>query len=208
VSRRQPRVQAPLTGGCPADNCKIKRRNTAGAMVLRPAHTAFLFFIAICAGLRGGLVNAAEHPDAFLTYPNAANVWTGSVGSTDQLTYDVVAKYQASHVIGWISRKLQKAGWEPLVYDFLNPGLPSSRVTGWQEFLDGTKDPTLCVHQWIGDWKDAAGNIVRYLFRYTQLECGTSDLTDLAVSAVYVPAAAARQAEQMFGQQEKEHKPQ
>jgi hypothetical protein len=174
-------------------------------MLHRPVHTAFLLFIAICASLRGGLVIAAEPSDALLTSPNATNVWTGTVGWSDQLTYHVDAKFPAAEVIDSISHKLQKAGWEPLKYDFLDPALPSSQVSGWQEFPHGIKDPKLCVHQWLGDWKDAAGNIVRYTFRYKHPGCDTSDLKDLEVSAAYVRAAAVQQARQMFKQLEKQH---
>jgi len=129
-------------------------------------------------------------------------------GGMDKLTYDVVAEFPASAVIGWISKKLERAGWEPLKYDFLNPGLQSSQVTGWTYFLDGTKDPIQCVHQWLGQWKDAAGNFVDYGFRYKRVGCETSDLTDLEVNAEYVPAAAFRQEQKMLEEWKNEHQPQ
>lgn len=111
-------------------------------------------------------------------------------------SYHVSSKFPATPVIGWISDRLQKAGWEPLKYDFLNPDSPSSHVTGWTYFLDGRKRPAPCVHQWLGDWKDASGNIVRYGFRYTQPGCSTFALTDLEVNAWYIPADVARQTQQ------------
>ena len=52
-------------------------------------------------------------------------------------------------------------------------------MTGWTYFLDGTKDPTQCVHQWLGDWKDPSGNIVTYGFRYEQLSCSTVALRQI-----------------------------
>ena len=66
-------------------------------------------------------------------------------------------------------------------------------MTGWTYFLDGRKRPPPCVHQWLGDWKDAFGNIVRYGFRYAEPGCSTLDLTDLEVNAWYIPADVARQ---------------
>lgn len=123
------------------------------------------------------------------------------------VSYHVTSKFPATPVIELISKKLQKAGWEPLKYDFLNPSLPSSHVTGWTYFLDGTKDPTQCVHQWLRDWKDPSGNIVIYAFRYEQLGCSTSALTDLLVVAWYAPADVARQLQQASEQWKKDQNP-
>lgn len=186
------------------------RRNTARAIVIRRARVGLLLFFVTFAGLQSGrqqLVSAAENP-ALIVYPGSTDVRTGTRGQMDQLSYDVLAKFPASHVIIWISHKLEKAGWEPLKYDFLNPGLQSSQVTGWTYFWDGRKEPVLCVHQWLGQWKDAAGNFVDYGFRYKQSDCGTSDLTDLEVNAEYIPAVAFRQEQQMLEEWKKEHEQQ
>jgi hypothetical protein len=128
-----------------------------------------------------------------MLYPDATSIRFETRGSIDLLSYHVSSKFPATQVIDWISDKLQKTGWEPLKYDFLNPNLPSSHVTGWTYFLHGIKDPTVCVHQWLGDWKDASGNIVRYGFRYKQVGCSTLALTDLEVDGWYTPADVARQ---------------
>jgi hypothetical protein len=168
-------------------------------MIRRRTFLALLIYIAICTVLFNGRqpVEAAEHPAALILYPDATAIRFDKRGSIDLLSYHVSSKFPATPVIEWISDKLQKAGWEPLKYDFLNPELPSSHMTGWTYFLHGIKDPTVCVHQWLGDWKDASGNIVRYGFRYKQVGCGTLALTDLEVDGWYTPADAARQVQKL-----------
>jgi len=157
---------------------------------------------------------ASEYPDALLVYPDAKDVRSGKREATEELEYHVDAKFPASNVIGWISHKLQGTGWKPLTHDFLNPNLPSSQAQGWQDFLAGPKAPGSCIHQWIGNWRDVSGNFVRYALRYTQTECGAPDLTDLRsvpklteleVTAAYVPAAVARQMQEAVEQFKREH---
>ena len=186
-------------------------------MVSRRAQVALLLTMLVCSGLHNGgqqLADAAESSTALLLDPSATDVLSSERGGTDQLSYHVDAKFPASNVIGWISQKLREAGWQPLAYDFLNPKIPSSQVRGWEEFLDGTSQPMSCIHQWLGNWKDASGDIVTYAFRYTQVGCSASELsdpevvsnlTDLQVAAIYSPAAVAQQQLQAAEQFEKEH---
>ena len=148
--------------------------------------------VSVCL-LNGRSVEAAEPPAALMVYPGASD--SLYVASRSTLSYHVDAKFPATVVIQWVSGNLQKAGWKPLEHDFLNPDSPSSLSHSWQYFLDGTKDPILCVHQWLGDWKDASGNIVVYAFRYEeQPDCSTDGLIDLLVAGWYYPAGAAREA--------------
>lgn len=178
-------------------------------MVFRHTFLDFLLCVVICAGLYNGRqqVEAAERPAALILYPGATDIRFDERGSTGRLSYRVSSKFPATPVIELISHKLQKAGWEPMKYDFLNPSLPSSHMTGWTYFLDGTKDPTQCVHQWLGDWKDPSGNIVTYGFRYEQLSCSTVALADLQVGAWYTPADVARQWPQALEKWKKDHNP-
>jgi hypothetical protein len=177
-------------------------------MVLRHKSFALLFCFVIGAGLYEGRqqVDADERPAALILYPNATSIQSDQQGSSDRLSYHVSSKFPAAPVIDWISDELQKAGWEPLKYDFLNPNSPSSQVTGWTYFLDGRKSPAPCVHQWLGDWKDAPGNIVRYGFRYVDQGCSTLALTDLEVDVWYIPTDLARQTQQNLEKWKKDGK--
>jgi hypothetical protein len=140
------------------------------------------------------LTAAAQHPEALMLYPNATDVRSGTLGGTDQLNYHVHAKFPATDVIGWVEQKLQKAAWEPLTYDFMNPDLHSP-VRTWNE-LGTMKNPNECIRKWGGYWEDASANVVMYRFRYRDLDCCASDLADLQVTAAYIPATLAKQMQQ------------
>ncbi len=178
-------------------------------MLFRHIPLTVLLCIVICTGQYNGRqqVEAAERPAALILYPGATDIRFDERGDGDTVSYHVTSKFPATPVIELISYKLKKAGWEPLKYYFLNPNpdLPSSHVTGWTYFFDGTKDPTQCVHQWSGDWKDPSGNIVTYMFRYEQLGCSTLALTDLEVLGVYATADVARQTQQFWEKWKKDH---
>lgn len=162
-------------------------------MIPKRIHLAGLFMFAMFASFYYGFANASGHSDALILYTGATDVWTGQISGTDQLTYHISAKFPASNVIGFISYKLHKAGWVPLTYDFLDPGSESSQVRGWGGYIDARRNPPLSVQQWTGDWRDASGDVVRYVFRYRNPESSTPNLTDLEVAAVFTPASVAKQ---------------
>ena len=167
------------------------------------------FVVVICAGLYDGRqqVEADERPAALISYPDATAVQFDDRESVYRLSYHVNSKFPAAPDIELISNKLQKGGWEPLKYYFLKPDTPSSQEQGWQEFLDGTEQPPLCLRQWLGDWKDASGNIVTYGFRYEEPKC-TAAPTDLEVTAWYTPEYVAQQTLEDLEKRKKAHNPQ
>jgi len=142
---------------------------------------------------RGASSTSSEYAAALLAHPQAKDVEFFKRDGTDQLTYRLEEKFPASGIIGWTSQKLREMGWEPLSYDYLNPHLPSSHVKGWDKFGDATRPTEYTVHQWGADWKDRSENIVRYVFRYSYPRGGPPNLTDLEVTAVYIPAPLAKQ---------------
>ena len=140
-------------------------------------------------------MNAAsgEHPAALVVYPNAKDIHYLKHEGTDQLTYRVSAKFPASGGIGWVAFKMQEMGWHPLVKDFLNPNVQSSHVTGWTKFTDATTKPELVVYQWLGDWQNDAGDIVRNQFRYSYPKDGSPNLVEMEVLEIYIPASLVKQ---------------
>jgi len=180
-------------------------------MVLRRRRVAFLLFIVTVVVLNGyqpQSASADEASAALIQYRNATGVWSGPRGGTSQLTYQLDVPYPGKRVIGWISKRLHKAGWQPLAYDLLNPNVSPTQMRAWHEFIDGTKYPDTAVRIWGGDWQDAAGNIVEYWFRYTDTSaCCVSTPTDLGVSAIYAPAALVKQTQGSFEQLRKEQMP-
>jgi hypothetical protein len=150
--------------------------------------------------------SASRNPDPLILCPGArAVVRSGSMGRVRQLRYHLNVRYPAGRVIDCIAAKLRGAGWEHMAYDFLNPGLPASVAGKWSRgFFGGpSEDPTICNHLWIGDWKNTSGDIVRYMLLYQHVGCGTSDLTDLQVIGVYMPAAYAQRLQQAAKQPKK-----
>jgi hypothetical protein len=180
-------------------------------VIVRPK-LVFLLAIAICGGLffscRGAVGhNPSGYSDALISYPGAKDVKFFEQNGTTQLIYEVEAKFPASGLIGRISYELEEKGWQALTYDYLNPDLPSSQVQGWTKFIDATKPTEQIVHQWLGDWKDDSENIVRYAFRYGYPKDGAPNLTDLEVSAIYIPAALAKQGQEAVGKFKETLKP-
>jgi len=108
------------------------------------------------------------------------------------VAYALTEKHPASNAIQQISSRLKALGWTPLQDDWLNPGLPSSHVRGWTDFVDGTTTPMHHVHQWGAQWQDKSGNIVGYTLRYSYPESGTPDLQSLWINVSWYPAAGVK----------------
>jgi hypothetical protein len=113
-------------------------------------------------------------------------------GAYDSLAvaYGLNEKYPARDVLSQIAGRLKKLGWEPLKEDWLNPGLPSSHVRGWAEYVDGTVKPERQVHAWQAEWKNGAGDVVAYSFQYSYPRNGKADLQSLWVNGSWYAASA------------------
>lgn len=115
-------------------------------------------------------------------------------GPREQLSYSIQAEYPANRVLETIKRTLKELGWTPLAEDFLNPGLPSSHVRGWDYYEDQTTHPNTSVRVWQADWQNTQHEVVTYRLEYRcpeNLCASTRDLRDLHVIAIYIPAKLA-----------------
>lgn len=108
------------------------------------------------------------------------------------VTYLLAESHPAVNAIKQISSRLQALGWKPLLEDFLNPGLPSSHVRGWTQFLDATTQPNREIQQWFAQWQDASGNIVSYTLRYSYPSKGKPDVVTLTVHGSWFSAACVK----------------
>ncbi len=108
------------------------------------------------------------------------------------VAYGLTQQYPAMEVIEQTSAHLERLGWEPLEFDWMNPTLPSSHVDGWSELIDATQSPPSQVHRWQGQWRDAEGNVVGYSYTYRYPFNGAPDLTSLWVNASWHLADAAK----------------
>jgi hypothetical protein len=130
----------------------------------------------------------ARASKALIILDGAMNLQQGpSAYGTFYVSYGLMAEYPPSNVIQQISSKLNDLHWAPLKEDWLNPGIPSSHVRGWTEFLDDNRGALQHVHQWLAQWKDPSGNIVSYSLRYSYKEGGPSDLKSLWVNGIWNP---------------------
>ena len=138
---------------------------------------------------RGAHQDHSLHPEALIVCPGAEHVnWVRFEG-TDQLGYQLEIEYPANGVVSCISSQLKKTGWRPLPEDYWNPGLPSSHVRGWAQFVDATAHPDATVDQWAAQWENAAGDVVWYSLRYVY---PPGDRHRLAVNAGLIPANIAK----------------
>lgn len=145
-------------------------------------------------------VNLLKYSDSLVLVEGAQNPTYSKYLGTDQLIYTVDVQYPAAQVIKEIYEKLGAKGWEPLSEDYLNPGLPSSHVRGWTDFIDSTEKPHRKVHQWLTQWEDSNQDIVWCTLRYSYPERAQPDLKSLKVSIIFIPSKLAIESrKQMMG---------
>lgn len=102
---------------------------------------------------------------------------------TTQVSYTDARKFPAAEALSELSGKLKASGWTELKEDAFNPGKPSGQ--GWTTF--GDRDGKE-VRQWMADWKDSNGNVVRYELTYT-FPANSRELGPLNVVGIFTPAA-------------------
>jgi len=131
--------------------------------------------------------------DALIVLDGASAVehGRGAFGSL-YVAYALAEAYPARNAIERISSRLGDRGWTPLEVDWLNPGLPSSIVHGWDEFYDNTGNSLQHVYQWSAEWRDSAGNLVAYSLRYSYLARQPPELGRVWVNGLWYPAASVK----------------
>jgi hypothetical protein len=134
---------------------------------------------------------AQAHPNSLIVLSSSSHVWYTAVAGKTQLMYNLNLDYPAKSALRTISTKLQREGWTPLKSDFLNPPIPSSHLSGWEQFDDDTTKPRTTVRQWIGQWENKRREIVWYSLEYRYPTSGTSDLHNLRILAQFIPADVA-----------------
>jgi len=175
----------------------------AGFLFVTLAVLAFLWFSA------GRTVNTTPTPSVADTIPTtepdeatskALIVFDGAtqlrrdpgVYGSFHVAYALTEKHPASNAIQQISSRLKALGWTPIQGNWLNPGQPSSHVSGWIDYVDGTTTPMRHVYRWDAQWRDKSGNIVDYGLTYSYLESGTPDLQSLWINGSWFPAASVK----------------
>jgi tetratricopeptide (TPR) repeat protein len=130
----------------------------------------------------------------FIVPANAEHVkyFRGESGSI-LAAYRAHEPYPAKQMLDQIQQGMSKLGWKELKEDWMNPGRPSSLVTGWSDaFAEGTGVPPNFYWQWSADWTDKQGALVTYAFRYGPLKNRNGTRDSLSVSWIWCGAAEAK----------------
>jgi hypothetical protein len=155
----------------------------------RSAFAIALLFSSLNGCARGTHEDTPRHNEALIVCPGAKQPRWVKFEGTDQLGYQIEVDYPASSIVSCISGQLKEKGWRPLQEDYWNPGLPSSHLQGWSQFVDATVHPGATVDQWAGQWENDAGDIVFYFLLY---KYPPGDRRTLTVNAGFVPANIAK----------------
>jgi len=134
------------------------------------------------------------HADALIQLPGAENISYDVYRGRVRLTYSLTEDYPAQKSLDQIRSRLKTLGWTPLDDNYFMPRVPTSHLTGWQEFEDLININTevlLIVHAWSADWTNTQGDIVMYGLKYSYPKDGQPDLSHLQVFAVYFPSVVA-----------------
>ncbi|MFA6434985.1 MAG: hypothetical protein WCW52_09850 [Elusimicrobiales bacterium] len=127
----------------------------------------------------------AQYSKALIVLPGAMEVKYSKYRGTDQVFYKLTESYPASQALKQISAQLKVSGWIALKEDALNPGTPTSHVIGWENYIDKTGK----VYQWLADWKNENGDMLRYALQYRSTKTGTQISDMLQVTVIFSPAA-------------------
>ena len=151
-------------------------------------NTALPFFLSVAFICPSAL--AINYSDSLFAVPGAVDVRFAKLHGTEQLYYSLNTQYPARKIIDKIKAKLNALGWTPLEDSFLNPGIPTSHVSGWCNFEDATGERLQVVHSWWGDWTNNRGEIVTYILRYAYPKNNQPQLESLDVKAIYMSKEA------------------
>ncbi len=156
-----------------------------------PTKLGTLAAMLLLAALVGCVPEKAATPQALVVYPNAEAVAFRQFGEIWQVYYEVPVAYPAESVLKHINASLERASWQPLKNDFLNPHLPSSHQKGWDSYLDATTKPATKVHQWLAQWKNPRGDVVSFALQYRYEAKGSPELKTLRVHGSHSPRGVA-----------------
>jgi hypothetical protein len=130
-----------------------------------------------------------DYLDAFVQVTGARDEKIFKLGNSRRMTCQVESLYPSTEVISEIKAKLSAKGWEPLKDDFMNPGLPTSYVKGWDKFTDKDHIPPTKVYRWTADWKNKSNEVTRYILIHEYPLGIDSPMSELHITAEYYPAS-------------------
>jgi hypothetical protein len=153
-----------------------------------------------CRGSAGdAVINASSLPSELAPLPGAIDIKAHTQpGGLIWVHYDLTEPFPARSALRAICDRFQSTGWSPLAYSWLNPTIPSSHTRGWTSFIGGPDEPRAMVDQWMAEWRNKAGAVVMYEFRYVSPSQSFArspdepDNTRLRVTGMLASASLAR----------------
>ena len=131
--------------------------------------------------------DSVRHHPSLIVLPRASHLRSTS-------DYDGVVRYElkvahpATSVIEAITDVLRRQGWKPRPFSLSDPGIPTSHLDGWGEYVDQSNR---LVQTWHGEWSISTGEHVEYTLSY-QLSPDASGLflpnDNLQVLGIYMSA--------------------
>lgn len=132
-----------------------------------------------------------ESAEALIVVDGPENVSFSDEPGGRAVTYTLRTPYPARDFVREIGTRLLDMGWDPQEESYANPGMPTSHVRGWQDYIDGTVEPEKLVHQWWGEWLNEYGNLLTYVLEYRDTVDDAQHSPILQVSAILIMAPIA-----------------
>jgi len=143
-------------------------------------------------------IPASSLPPELAVPAAATGVTAHRAGKLAAVEYHLSTPYPAERFLAGTTAQLEHRGWKAAERDLLNPTIPTSNVRGWTSYVDARVSPHVGVHQWLGDWRNAEGDVVSYALQYSSVaddrasEQPPPSSSDLHVTAFLVPADQAK----------------
>jgi hypothetical protein len=132
----------------------------------------------------------SDYPASLIVAAAATDVQYDKSRGASRVRYVLETPYPADAFIAEVEGRLWKQGWRPLKADFLNPKIPTAHATGWTRNTNFATRPPTIVHEWNGEWENAAKDVLVYALSYSHSEGDPPDLSRMSVFAVHIPKAA------------------
>lgn len=112
------------------------------------------------------LQGCSEETEVLVIFPGVPDPVPFPREGLPSLYREITADFPAQEEIAEVSRRMEVHGWTARKTDILNPGLSTSIVRGWGDFIDASRTRPEHVRQYMLQWENKRGGYVSYFFVY------------------------------------------